>query len=157
MIAQQTRTRVENPVRWTKAAERAMAEGIRVCQLQGSGQWVATSGSQSGVAYEVLVTGNMGTRSDCCAGNVTPSACKHRAAWYLLVGALDLPPEPEPPAPILTSDCPECHGCGVHYSRELPARGPALSPVCGLRWHGHPSGAHPAPPDRPDLFPALAA
>ena len=38
MIQQQTRTRSENPARWTAAAERAVTEGIEVRQLQGSGQ-----------------------------------------------------------------------------------------------------------------------
>src|SRR4051812_9430684 len=73
-----------------KAAEHAMAEGIRVCQLQGSGQWVATSGSQSGVAYELLVIGNVAHGCDCLAGMNGDPCCKHRAAFYLLIGALDL-------------------------------------------------------------------
>jgi hypothetical protein len=46
-----------------------------------------------------------------------------------LIGALDLIPEPEPPAPILTLDCPECRGCGVVYSRELERTG-LLYPIC---------------------------
>src|SRR4051794_20785155 len=129
MIAQQTRTRVENPVRWMKAAERATSEGIRVCQMQGSGQWVATSGSQSGVAYEVQVTGNVAHGGDCLAGMNGDPCCKHRAAFYLLIGALDLTPEPDPPAPVLTLDCPECRGCGVIYSRELEQAG-LLYPTC---------------------------
>ena len=139
MIAQQTRTRVENPVRWMKAAERAVSEDIRVCQMQGSGQWVATSGSQSGVAYEVLVTGNVAHGCDCLAGMNGDPCCKHRAAFYLLIGALDLTPEPDPgtpgtaplsvAAPVLTLDCPECRGCGVVYSRELERAG-LLYPTC---------------------------
>ena len=94
----QTRTRVENPARWMKAAERAESEGVRVCQMQGSGQWVATSGTASGTAYEVQVTGNVAHGCDCLAGMNGDAVCKHRAAFYLLIGALDLTPEPDPPA-----------------------------------------------------------
>ncbi len=157
MIGQQTRTRVENPVRWTKAAERALAEGIQVRQLQGSGQWVATSGSQSGVAYEVLVTGNVAHGCECLAGMNSDPVCKHRAAFYLLIGALDLTPEPEPPAPVLTLDCPECRGCGVLYSHELERAG-LLYPPCaacggtGIRRVPTPLAAPDAHP-----LPAVAA
>jgi hypothetical protein len=129
VIAQQTRTRVENPARWMKAAERAEHEGVRVYQLQGSGQWVATSGSQQGVAYELLVTGNVAHGCDCLAGLNSDPVCKHRAAFYLLIGALDLTPEPPPAAPTLTLDCPECYGCGVIYRRELERAG-MLYPTC---------------------------
>lgn len=129
MIAQQTRTRAENPVRWIKAGERAMAEGIRVCQLQGSGQWVATSGSQSSIAYEVQVTGNVAHGCDCLAGLNGDPCCKHRAAFYLLIGALDLTPEPAGPALGALIDCPQCRGCGVHYDRELERAG-LLYPPC---------------------------
>ena len=67
------RARVEHRVRIVESAARgddhaAVEEGIRVCQLQGSGQWVATSGSQSGIAYEVLVTGNVAHGCDCGPG-----------------------------------------------------------------------------------------
>ena len=58
-MALQTRTRIESPVRWQKAAERATAEGIQVRQLQSTGQWVATSGSDRTTAYELAVTGNV--------------------------------------------------------------------------------------------------
>ena len=53
MIQSPVRTRRDNPARWFKAAERAMSEGVRICQLQGSGQWIATSGTATGIAYEV--------------------------------------------------------------------------------------------------------
>jgi len=129
MIQQQTRTRIENPARWTAAAERAVTEGIQVRQLQGSGQWVATSGSSSGVAYEVAVTGNVAHGCDCLAGLNSDPVCKHRAAFYLLIGALDLTPEPDPPALGAAGECPECHGCGVIYSRDLERAG-WLYPPC---------------------------
>ncbi len=157
MIAQQTRTRVENPVRWMKAAERAMAEGIHVCQLQGSGQWVATSGSQSGVAYELQITGNVAHGCECLAGLNDDPVCKHRAAFYLLIGALDLTPEPPPAAPVLTLNCPDCRGCGVHYDRELEQAG-LLYPPCAA-CEGTGVRRVPTPLAAPDAhpLPAVAA
>ena len=104
----QTRTRVENPARWAKAAERAMREGIQVRQLQGSGQWVASSGSDVTVAYELGVTGAVAHGCDCLAGLNADPVCKHRAAFYVLVGALPSAPEPEPPAPAVR--CWRCFG-----------------------------------------------
>ena len=56
MIQAQTRGRVDSQARWLKAAERAVAEGIQVRQLQGSGQWIANSGHDCSVAYEVQST-----------------------------------------------------------------------------------------------------
>ena len=100
-MIQQARPRVEHPDRWVRAAERARAEGVQVHQLQGSGAWIATSGSQRGVAYELAVTGNVAHGCDCLAGLNGDGCCKHRAAFYLLIGALALPPEPDPPAPAL--------------------------------------------------------
>lgn len=68
MIQQQTRTRTSSPARWMKAAARAVAEGVQVRQLAGSGQWIANSGSDSAVAYEVEVTGNIADGCGCLAG-----------------------------------------------------------------------------------------
>jgi hypothetical protein len=109
MIGQQTRTRTSSPARWMKAVERAVAEGIQVRQLAGSGQWVATSGSDSSVAYEVEVTGNIAHGCTCLAGLNDDPVCKHRAAFYVLLGALSLDPEPEPPAPAAVI-CFRCQG-----------------------------------------------
>jgi hypothetical protein len=119
MIGQQTRT--SSPARWMKAAERAVAEGVQVRQLAGSGQWIASSGSDSTVAYEVEVTGNVAHGCGCLAGLNNDPVCKHRAAFYLLIGALD--PEPEPPAlaaPVICfhcrgteAGCPVCEVAGV--------------------------------------------
>src|SRR5215213_6002928 len=105
MIQQQTRTRTSSPARWMKAAARAVTEGVQVRQLAGSGQWIASSGSDSTVAYEVQVTGNVAHSCDCLAGLNNDPVCKHRAAFYLLIGALDLPPEPDPPALGSSLDC----------------------------------------------------
>jgi hypothetical protein len=117
----QTRTRTSSPVRWQKAAQRAIAEGIQVRQLAGSGQWIATSGSDATVAYEVEVTGNIAHGCSCLAGLNGDPCCKHRAAFYLLIGALSLEPEPEPPAPV----CLDCqrrgHGCVRCWERDAVA------------------------------------
>ena len=120
MIQQQTRT--SSPARWMKAAERAVAEGVQVRQLAGSGQWIANYGSDSSVAYEVEVTGNVAHGCGCLAGLNDDPVCKHRAAFYLLIGALTLPPELDPPAPAnlicfrcrgTEAGCPVCSGIGI--------------------------------------------
>ncbi len=119
----QTRTRTSSPARWTKAAERAVAEGIQIRQLAGSGAWIASSGSNANAAYEVEVTGNVAHGCTCLAGLNDDPVCKHRAAFYLLIGALDLTPEPDPPAlggsvvcfrcQGTLAGCPVCAGAGV--------------------------------------------
>jgi hypothetical protein len=131
MIGQQTRIRTENPARWIKAAERAVAEGIQVRQLQGSGQWIANSGSDATVAYEVQVTGNVAHGCDCLAGLNGDPVCKHKAAYYLLIGALYLTPEPDPPA--LGVLCFKCYGkdagcplCAGFGTASLAAQAAAL-------------------------------
>lgn len=87
------RVREESPARWQKAVRRAVNEGIEVRQLQGSGLWIATSGSDRAVAYELEITGAVAHGCSCLAGLNDDEVCKHRAAWYLLVGALS--PESE--------------------------------------------------------------
>lgn len=112
---QTRRNRSDSPARWMKAAERAIDEGVQVRQLQGTGQWVATSGSDAAVAYEVQVAGNVAYGCDCLAGLNNDPVCKHRAAFYLLIGSIELTPEPEPPAPAPSVNCPDCCGCGVQW------------------------------------------
>ena len=103
MIQAQTRSRTSSRARWQKAAQRAIDEAIQVRQLQGTGQWIATSGTQSGVAYELSVTGNIAYGCDCLAGLNDDPVCKHRAAWYLAIGALTFIPDPAPAAPALAA------------------------------------------------------
>ena len=115
------RQRQATPARWQKAVARAFGEGIQVRQLQGSGGWIATSGTDAGAAYELAVTGNVAHGCSCLAGLNDDPVCKHRAAFYLLIGALE--PEPDPPAsaaPVvcfacrgLVADCGVCGGAGV--------------------------------------------
>jgi hypothetical protein len=102
-----------------KAAERAKSTGVQVRKLAGSGQWIASSGSDEAVAYEVAVTGTVAHGCGCLAGLNGDPVCKHRAAYYLLIGVITFASEPDPPALGSTMDCPDCNGCGVHYSREL--------------------------------------
>ena len=119
----QQRTRTSSLARWQKAAARAVAEGIQIRQLAGSGAWVATSGSDTATAYEVEVTGNVAHGCGCLAGLNDDPVCKHRAALFLLIGALNLTPEPDPPAPAAPvvcfrcwgtlAGCPVCQGVGV--------------------------------------------
>jgi hypothetical protein len=90
--------RNESPARWMKAADRAIAEGVEVRQCAGSGLWIATSGTDSGAAYELEVYGAVAAGCSCLAGMNEDPVCKHRAAFYLLVGAIVLSPEPPTPA-----------------------------------------------------------
>ena len=129
MIGQRT----NSAARWMKAAERAVAEGVQIRQLAGSGQWIASSGSDAAVAYEVDVTGNVAHGCGCLAGLNDDPVCKHRAAFYLLIGALEPEPEPEPPASAgavvcfrcrgAEAGCPVCQGVGA---APLPEQATAL-------------------------------
>lgn len=120
--AQTRSSRQATPARWQKAAARAVAEGIQIRQVASSGAWVATSGTDAAIAYEVQVAGNVAFGCDCLAGLNDDPVCKHRAAFYLLIGALSLDPEPDPPVPAnvvcfrcrgFDARCPVCTGAGV--------------------------------------------
>ncbi len=82
------------PARWQAALRRAVAEGVQVRQLAGSGAWVATSGTDAVTAYVVSLR-----ECECPAGEHGDPICKHRAALAHRLGRLDADPEPEPPAP----------------------------------------------------------
>jgi hypothetical protein len=117
------RRRQASPERWQRAAERALAEGISVRQVNASGMWVATSGSQANVAYLLEITGSLVQSCSCPAGTFGDPCCKHAARYYLDAGLLELDPEPEPPAPAAPvlcfrcrgaeAGCPVCQGVGV--------------------------------------------
>ncbi len=74
--------------------------------------WIATSGTQDGVAYEVSWR-----TCECHAGQHDDPVCKHRAALRMHFGWLTLP-EPEPPTPaapalvVLRVAEARCHCCG---------------------------------------------
>jgi hypothetical protein len=107
-----SRPRVASPARWRSALSRAIAENVQVRQLAGCGAWIATSGSDATVAYEVEVTGDVAHGCTCLAGINGDPVCKHRAAFYLAAGLLD--PEPVPPAAMIaeTARCRTCLGDG---------------------------------------------
>src|SRR5215217_3854301 len=107
-----------SPERWQHAAERAIAEGIQVRQVNASGMWVANSGSDPKVACLLEITGSLVQSCSCPAGSFGDPCCKHAARFYLDAGLLELD-DPEPDAPALggSVDCPTCHGCGVIYDR----------------------------------------
>src|SRR3712207_1803060 len=105
-----------SPERWQKAAQRAIEEGIEVRQVNASGMWVATSGSQSNVAYLLEITGTLVHSCSCPAGTFGDPCCKHAARFYLDAGLLELDdPEPDPPALGATITCWNCSGGGVMY------------------------------------------
>jgi hypothetical protein len=123
--------RNDSPARWCKAAERAAAEGIEVRQCAGSGLWIATSGTDAGTAYELDVYGAVAAGCSCLAGLNDDPVCKHRAAFYLMLGALDFDPEPPTPAaPVESELCRNCKGAGVVFPGYW-ARG---------EWHGWTEG-----------------
>jgi hypothetical protein len=126
MIDQQTRrTRTASQERWQRALQRALFAGVGAKQLAGSGEWVVASASLPGVAYRTD-----GVSCDCEAAMLGGDpVCLHRAAYWYAIGVLELDAEPDPPALGAGADCPDCNGCGVHYSRELERRG-LLYPTC---------------------------
>ena len=96
MATQAVRTaRTASPERWARAVTRAVAEGVQVRQINASGAWVATSGTQVNVAYLLEIVGGVVRSCSCPAGEFGDPCCKHAAAYYLATGMLD----PEPPAP----------------------------------------------------------
>ena len=115
-----------SPERWQKAAERAIAEGIEVRQVNASGMWVANSGSQANVAYLLEITGTLVHSCSCPAGTFGDPCCKHAARFYLDAGLLELDdPEPDPSAlgplsPARTATAADRSGTGV--ALRFPAR-----------------------------------
>src|SRR5215213_8068598 len=86
-MALQTRTnRTASPERWQRALLRAQFAGVEAKQLAGSGEWIVSSASRPGVAYRTD-----GVSCDCEAAMLGGDpVCKHQAAFFLLVGALEL-------------------------------------------------------------------
>ena len=89
---QTRRNRQATPERWRRAAQRAVAEGVQVRQINTSGMWVATSGTDATVAYILEVAGGVVRSCSCPAGEFGDPVCKHRARWYVDAGLLD--PDP---------------------------------------------------------------
>jgi hypothetical protein len=77
-----------------------MLAGVQVRQLQGSGQWIATSASDPGAAYETD-----GTSCTCPAAQLgCDPVCLHRAAYWHHQGVLDFDGGPATPAPSQPAD-----------------------------------------------------
>lgn len=96
---------------WQRMLAKAMAEGVTVRQLTGSGAWVATSGTDTDAAYEVSLFGCS------CKGHDFHGYCKHRAALAFKLGRLTPAPDPTPPAPAVAVaprriGFPDCDGRG---------------------------------------------
>jgi hypothetical protein len=127
--------RTASPERWQRAAERALAEGIEVRQVNASGMWVATSGSQTNVAYLLEITGGLVQSSSCPAGSFGDPCCKHAARYYLDAGLLEFDdPEPESPALAAPAVCFRCRGaaagcpvCSGAGTASLPVQAAALT------------------------------
>ena len=132
--SQSRSSRQASPERWQKAAQRAIAEGISVRQVNTSGMWVATSGTHANVAYLLEITGTLVQSCSCPAGTFGDPCCKHAARYYLDAGLLELDdPEPDPPALGATAQCWNCAGGGLLYVPDCARAGwpHPPCPVCG--------------------------
>ncbi len=88
--------------RWEKALDRAHLAGVQVYQLQGSGQWIATSASDPAAAYECD-----GVTCTCAAALLggDPVCCHRAAVREKMAGGSD---SPEPAV------CQKCYGSGYY-------------------------------------------
>src|SRR5215217_9311554 len=85
------RVRVDSSERWQAALRRALDNGIRVYQISGTGEWIATSASEPGVAYRCNER-----ECECEAATFgNDPVCQHRAALRCELGIL-FPEDPEP-------------------------------------------------------------
>jgi hypothetical protein len=107
------RTRQATPKRWQAALTRALAEHVTVRQVNATGMWVTTSGTDAAMAYLLEITGGVLHACTCPDGQFNDPVCKHRARWYFDAGLLDLdnrgriPRHPRFPVPTPTpSPCP---------------------------------------------------
>jgi hypothetical protein len=77
--------KVATPERWQEALHRAFEQGVKVSQINHSGQWIATSGTRNGESYEITVFRREEDFAilgcSCLAGEHDDPVCKHRARW----------------------------------------------------------------------------
>ena len=92
-MAQEMQTRN----RQQRAAQRAIGENIEVRQVNATGMWTATSGSDPKLAYVLEVVAGVVRSCSCPAGEFGDPCCNHAARYDLDAGLLD--PEPGAPAP----------------------------------------------------------
>jgi hypothetical protein len=127
------RNRQASPERWQRAAQRAITEGISVRQVNASGMWVGSSGSDATMAYLLEITGGVVHACSCPAGDFGDPCCKHAARFYLDAGLLEIEdPEPDPPACGAMVTCRECSRGGVLYVQDCAVAGWPMPecPVC---------------------------
>lgn len=110
----------DTPVRWHAAGQRAITEGIEVVVESPRRAW-ATSGSRPNTLYGIDLEGNLATACSCGAARNDDPVCKHRAGYYLLVGAL---PDPAPvaalaPLPPALTDNQRLDEAEAEVQREL--------------------------------------
>jgi hypothetical protein len=104
MVMTSLAKRKNTPARWQAALRRAVAEGVQVRQLAGSGMWVATSATDAETAYEVTPW-----ECECHAAQFGDPVCKHRAVLLATLGRIAAD------ADVATSRiCDLCNGMGVH-------------------------------------------
>ena len=108
---QTRRNRQASPERWARAVRRAIAENIEVRQLNATGMWTASSGSDTKLAYVLEIVAGVVRSCSCPAGEFGDPCCKHAARYYLDAGLLD--PEPEPPAAAAPVVCFRCRGAAT--------------------------------------------
>ena len=150
----QLRQRQATPERWQSTLGRAIANGVEVRQLAGTGQWIVTSSSDASVAY-----GTDGLTCECAAAMLgADPVCQHRAMFWHALGVLDLNPEPEPPASaaprviafprVVAHACALCDGRGFDpaCSGHKTAAGWILCECPACDGSGHqPGKEEPAP------------
>ncbi len=106
------------PARWQAALRRAFEEGVQVRQLADSGAWIATSGTDAAIAYEVEVVAGLAHRCACPAGASGDPVCKHRALVHFRHGLLDPePPTPAAPALVPAMDARDAEAESAYYRR----------------------------------------
>ncbi len=71
------------PKRWQAAAQRAIDERVEVRQLNESGAWIASSGTDPVMCYLLEVRMGIVVRCTCPAGAHGDPCCKHAARFYL--------------------------------------------------------------------------
>ena len=100
--------RKNTPDRWQAALRRAVAEGVQVRQLAGSGMWVATSATDPEAAYEVTPW-----ECECHAAQFGDPVCKHRAVLLATLGRIAAEAEHA----AAGRPCNVCNGMGTHPAK----------------------------------------
>jgi hypothetical protein len=95
-----SRVRVESLARWQQALDRALANGVEVFRISGTGEMVATSASKLDTVYRVD-----SRHCECDAAKAGDPVCMHRAAARFILGMLV-------EAPRRPISCLWCRGSG---------------------------------------------